>query len=110
MQQDARDRIYQSLRFKGAAVLVLSCVLALGLYLHMWRALLIERDRVDYQKFLEQEVTEKTAGLRTLHAWLETAQEEEKSHLTSELHDELGGPKALLFRSTAKPSYRTHSH
>lgn len=59
MQQDARDRIYQSLRFKRVAVLVLSCVLALGLYLHMWRALLIERDLVDYQKFLEQEVTKK---------------------------------------------------
>ena len=91
-------------------MLVLSCVLALGLYLYMWHALLIERDRVDYQKFLEQKVTEKTAGLRTLHVWVETAREEEKSHLTRELHDELGGPKALLFRSTAKPSYRTHSH
>ena len=91
LQQDARGNIYEALLFNRIAVLVLSCVLALGLYLHMLRSRIIQRSRAEYQQTLEKEVAEKTAGLRTLHAWLETAREDEKSHLARELHDELGG-------------------
>jgi signal transduction histidine kinase len=91
LQQNARNQIYESLMFNRIAVLVLSCVLALGLYLHMLRSRIIERERAQYQRTLEKEVAEKTAGLRTLHAWLDTAREDEKSRLARELHDELGG-------------------
>lgn len=91
LQQHARDSIYTSLLFNRLAVLVLSCVLALGLYVHVRQARTLERERTGYAHALEREVAEKSAELRTLAAWLETAREEEKSHLACELHDELGG-------------------
>ncbi len=102
LQQGARDRIYQALKFNRAAVLLLSCVLALGLYLHRWRAQLIERARIDYQHTLEKDVEEKTRGLRTLHTWLETAREDEKARLARELHDELGGILTAAKLTTAR--------
>ena len=91
LQQHARDSIYTSLLFNRIAVLVLSCVLALGLYVHARQSRTLERERAGYQQTLEKEVAEKSAGLRTLAAWLETVREEERSHLARELHDELGG-------------------
>lgn len=102
LQHEARERIYQSLFFNRIAVLVLCSVLALGLYLYMLRSRFIERGRVEYQRTLEKEVAEKTAGLRTLHAWLETAREDEKSHLARELHDELGGILTAAKMTTAR--------
>ena len=61
---------------------------------------------MEYQQTLELSVSEKTNRLRTLTAWLETAREDEKSHLARELHDELGGlltgAKLNLARMRAK--------
>ena len=61
LQDDARERIYQSLFFNRIAVLVLCSVLALGLYLYMLRSQVIERGRVEYQRTLEKEVAERAA-------------------------------------------------
>ena len=90
LQQGVRDRIYASLAFNRIAVLILSFVLSVGLYLHLRQSRTQERERLNQQKRLENQVEEKTRGLRTLAVWLETAREDEKSHLARELHDELG--------------------
>lgn len=90
LQQGARDRIYAALQFNRLAVLGLSLVVAVGLYLHLRQSRLLERGRLDYQQSLEKEVADQSRGLRTLAAWLETAREDEKSRLARELHDELG--------------------
>ncbi len=90
-QIDARIDIYEALLFNRLAIFVLSCILAIGLYLHTLQSNTLDRERADYQKKLEDEVAEKSRGIKTLAAWLETAREEEKSHLARELHDELGG-------------------
>ncbi len=102
MQQDARDSIYTSLEFNRIAVLVLSCVLALGLYAYIHQVRALARERASYQHTLEKQVAEKSAGLKTLAAWLETAREEEKSHLARELHDELGGILTAAKLTTAR--------
>ncbi len=90
-QLDARIDIYQALLFNRLAIFALCCILAIGLYLHAHQSNTLDRERADYQKTLEDEVAEKSRGIKTLAAWLETAREEEKSHLARELHDELGG-------------------
>lgn len=101
-QQSARDSIYTSLMFNRIAVLVLSCILALGLYVHVRQLRTLEQERADYQRTLEKEVALKSEGLRTLAAWLETVREEEKSHLARELHDELGGILTAAKLTTAR--------
>ena len=91
MQQGARHSLYTALWFNRIAVLLLSCVLALGLYLHLLQLRAFDRARAAYQQRLEKSVVEKTQRLKTLATWLETAREDEKAHLARELHDELGG-------------------
>ncbi len=91
LQQGARTLIYDALWFNRLAVLVLSAVLAVGLYLHARQLRKLERERAAYQQRLEREVAQKTLDSRKLASRLETAREDEKSHLARELHDELGG-------------------
>jgi signal transduction histidine kinase len=102
LQQEARNSIYASLEFNRIAVLILSCVLALGLYIYTHQVQALARERANYQQTLEKEVAEKSAGIKTLAAWLETAREEEKSHLARELHDELGGILTAAKLTTAR--------
>jgi signal transduction histidine kinase len=102
LQQEARNSIYASLEFNRVAVLILSCVLALGLYIYTHQVQALARERANYQQTLEKEVAEKSAGIKTLAAWLETAREEEKSHLARELHDELGGILTAAKLTTAR--------
>lgn len=102
LQQDARNSIYASLEFNRIAVLILSCVLALGLYIYTHQVQALARERANYQQTLEKEVAEKSAGIKTLASWLETAREEEKSHLARELHDELGGILTAAKLTTAR--------
>jgi signal transduction histidine kinase len=102
LQQDARNSIYASLEFNRIAVLILSCVLALGLYIYTHQVQALARERANYQQTLEKEVAEKSAGIKTLATWLETAREEEKSHLARELHDELGGILTAAKLTTAR--------
>ena len=91
MQQDARGVIYDTLLFNRIAVLLLSLLMALGLYLYWLKLQQLDVERVGRQQLLEAEVAEKTAELRALAAYLQTVREDEKSHLARELHDELGG-------------------
>lgn len=91
LQQGARNTIYDTLLFNRFAVLLLSLLMALGLYLYWLKLQQLDLERVGRQQFLETEVAEKTAELRALAAYLQTVREDEKSHLARELHDELGG-------------------
>ena len=91
MQQGARSVIYDILLFNRIAVLLLSLLMALGLYLYWLKLQQLDVERVGRQQLLEAEVAEKTAELRALAAYLQTVREDEKSHLARELHDELGG-------------------
>ena len=90
LQQEARNRIYTALSFSRVAIFVLCCTLALGIFLHMRQVREVDEQRLRYQRTLETEVTEKTSEMRKLASWLDTAREDEKSHLARELHDELG--------------------
>ncbi|MBT9492620.1 MAG: CHASE3 domain-containing protein [Paucibacter sp.] len=79
----------------GVAAMTVISLLSLAMYLRQTRRLAeqgrrqaseikAERDR------LEREVAQRTAELTKLAAHLETAREDERSHLARELHDELG--------------------
>ena len=90
LQQLARSSIYDALLFSRLAVLALSGLLMAGLLLYFKKLLSAERDGAQRRQRLEQEVSEKTASLRTMASWLETVREDEKASLARELHDELG--------------------
>ena len=86
----ARSSIYDALLFSRLAVPGLSVLLAAGLLLYFKKLLAAEREAAQRRLILQQEVNEKTAGLRTMASWLETVREDEKANLARELHDELG--------------------
>lgn len=106
LQQHAREEIYSALWFNRTSVFVLALLLAVGLYLHLRLSRRLEQERNDRQRTLEKEVDEKTHQLLTVAGYLETAREDEKSHLARELHDELGSlltaAKLTLARMRAK--------
>ena len=90
LQDGARTVIYNTLLFNRISVLLLSLLLAMGMYWY-WRKLRqLDAERNNRQQLLEVEVRHKTAELRTLAGYLQTAREDEKSYLARELHDELG--------------------
>lgn len=91
LQTGARTVIYDALLFNRMAVLLLSLLMALGLYGYWRRSQKLELERHSLQQLLEAEVARKTAELRTLAGYLQTVREDEKSCLARELHDELGG-------------------
>ena len=91
LQAGARTVIYDTLLFNRVAVLLLSLLMAGGLYAYWRRLQTLELKRQSRQHMLEAEVASKTAELRTLAGYLQTVREDEKSHLARELHDELGG-------------------
>ena len=90
LHEVARSSIYDALRFSRLAVPGLSVLLAAGLLLYFNKLLAAEREAAQRRRILQQEVNEKTAGLRTMASWLETVREDEKANLARELHDELG--------------------
>lgn len=108
LQQHARDEIFTALWFNRTAVFVLALLLAIGLYLHLRQSRSLEKERNDHQRTLEKEVAEKTHELLLVAGYLETAREDEKSHLARELHDELGSlltaAKLTMARMRAKLS------
>ena len=91
LQADARQSIFNALLFNRAAVLLLSLVIAVGLYWYWGRLKQLDLETHSRQQLLETVVAQKTSELRTLAGYLQTAREDEKSHLARELHDELGG-------------------
>lgn len=91
LQEGARNVIYDALLFNRIAVLLLSLLIASGMYWYLRRLQQLDREQLNRQRLLEVEVADKTAELRTLAAYLQTVREDEKSHLARELHDELGG-------------------
>ena len=111
LQEDVRTDIYSALRFNRVAVLLLSVLIAIGMYWY-WRKLRqLDHERLVRQQLLEEQVKQKTTELRTLAANLQTVREDEKSHLARELHDELGGlltaAKLTLARMRSKLSADT---
>lgn len=91
LQDGARSVIYDTLLFNRVAVLLLTLLMALGLYWYWHKLQQLDQERHNRQQLLEAEVAGKTAELRTLAGYLQTVREDEKSYLARELHDELGG-------------------
>lgn len=91
LQEDARQTIFDAMLFNRFAVLLLSLVIAVGLYWYWGRLKQLDLETHSRQQQLETVVAQKTSELRTLAGYLQTAREDEKSHLARELHDELGG-------------------
>lgn len=91
LQEHARQTIYDAMLFNRIAVLLLSLVIAVGLYWYWGRLRQLDLETRNRQQQLETVVAQKTSELRTLAGYLQTAREDEKSYLARELHDELGG-------------------
>lgn len=106
LQAGARTTIFDALLFNRLAVLLLSLLMALGLYWYWHKLRQLDQERQNRQQLLEKEVVHKTAELRMLAGYLQTVREDERSHLARELHDELGGlltaAKLTLARMRAK--------
>lgn len=101
-QQSSRLSLEDSLWTSRIAVTALTLLgaLALGFYIrHLRRD---DRERADRQRALEGEVRHRTAELRQLAGYLQTAREDEKAHLARELHDELGGILTAAKLDTAR--------
>lgn len=91
LQEHARQTIYDAMLFNRIAVLLLSLLIAVGLYWYWGRLKQLDLETHNRQQQLETVVAQKTSELRTLAGYLQTAREDEKSYLARELHDELGG-------------------
>lgn len=106
LQHGARTVQYTALWFNRSAVVLLSLLMALSLYLHMRQLKQQEQERDKRQQTLETQVAVRTRELRTLAGHLQTVREDEKSRLARELHDELGGlltaAKLILARMRVK--------
>ncbi len=91
LQKGARDVIFDALMFNRISVLLLSLMMALGMYWYWHKLQQLDLERNSRRELLESEVANKTTELRTLAAYLQTVREDEKAYLARELHDELGG-------------------
>ena len=79
----------------GVATMTMLSVLAFYFYLRQARVLVTERERQRAllqaeRDSLDQQVRQRTEQLTELARHLQTSQEDERSHLARELHDELG--------------------
>lgn len=91
MQSGARISLYQSLFVNRLAVLSLTCLAVLGLYLFLRQLRALARERLLYSEQLEREVVARTEDLRALTTHVMSVREDERQRLARELHDELGG-------------------
>lgn len=73
------------------AVMMLTLLGATALCLYVRHLRLYDVEREHRQRELEEQVRHRTAELRQLASYLQSAREDEKAHLARELHDELGG-------------------
>ncbi len=92
-----RDGVYRTLALNriGVSAMTALSLLALFMYLRQTSALVAQREEqrrvVQAERDqLEIEVAERTDQLTELARHLQTAREDERSHLARELHDELG--------------------
>jgi signal transduction histidine kinase len=92
-----RDSVYRTLALNriGVSAMTALSLLALFMYLRQTSALVAQREEqrrvVQAERDqLEIEVAERTDQLTELARHLQTAREDERSHLARELHDELG--------------------
>jgi signal transduction histidine kinase len=93
----ARNGVRQTLMFNRIGIDVMAALSLVALYLYLRQAATTERLRLDRQREiqaerdqLEREVTRRTSQLIQLTRHLQSAREDERSHLARELHDELG--------------------
>ena len=91
LQDGARQSIYDAVLFNRSAVLLLSLLIAIGLYSYWLWLQQLDADSRSRRLWLETEIAQKTSELRMLAGYLQTVREDERSHLARELHDELGG-------------------
>jgi signal transduction histidine kinase len=94
---EERDKVYRTLALNriGVSAMTALSLLALFMYLRQTSALVAQREEqrrvVQAERDqLEIEVSERTDQLTELARHLQTAREDERSHLARELHDELG--------------------
>lgn len=91
MKSGAWISLYRSLFVNRVAVLTLTCLAVLGLYLFLKQLRALARERALYSAQLEREVVARTDDLRALATHVMSVREDERQRLARELHDELGG-------------------
>lgn len=91
IQGGARISLYENLFINRVAVLTLTCLAVLGLYLFLRQLRALARERMVYAEQLEREVIGRTDDLRALATHVMSVREDERQRLARELHDELGG-------------------
>lgn len=92
-----RRDVYDTLQLSRIGVGTLAALALLAVYLYLRQSAALERQRAqqaraiqDERDQLERQVQRRTAQLAELARHLQTAREDERSHLARELHDELG--------------------
>ena len=93
----SREDIYRTLLLSRIGVSTLSAISLLALFLYLRQSLALELQQREIKRVvqaerdrLEIEVASRTAELTELARHLQTAREDERSHLARDLHDELG--------------------
>ena len=90
-QQQARVSLYEALGLNRWVVLVLTIGGAAAAFVFLRQLHANDEGRERSKLSLEADVQARTTELRQLAGYLETAREDERSHVARELHDELGG-------------------
>ena len=92
-----RQDVYRTLQLSRIGVSALSAISLLGLFVYLRQSTALDRQQQDLKRVvqaerdrLEIEVANRTAQLTELARHLQTAREDERSHLARDLHDELG--------------------
>lgn len=92
-----RRDVYDTLQLNRIGVGTLAALALLAVYLYLRQSAVLERQREQQAQViqaerdqLERQVRRRTAQLAELTRHLQTAREDERSHLARELHDELG--------------------
>ena len=92
-----RRSVYETLWLNRIGVSAMAALSLLALFMYLRQTATLDRTLADEAKRmegdrerLESEVASRTAQLKELAQHLQTIREDERSHLASELHDELG--------------------